>query len=219
VQEKAANHSDSRECDAITRAAAEFLVLALMALVPTITVYVDVMLIGHGVPDPSVTELTQEALILISSILFWRLAYHSREHRGFYVLVAGCFGCMFIREQNNLLDSLYLGAWMVPAMLLALSSMGYALIVWRPTIIPGMAAFVRSRSYLYILFGLVVLLVFSRAFGSGHLLWRQMMQGEYSSVFKRALQEGLELLGYLFIGYGSWLYYRASRRARRALSG
>ena len=47
----------------------------------------------------------------------------------------------------------------------------------------------------------------SRIFGSGSL-WSELMMGDYQAGYKKIIQEGLELLGYVLIVYGSWLAYR-----------
>jgi len=39
------------------------------------------------------------------------------------------------------------------------------------------------------------------------------MSSDYEQIFKEALQEGLELFGYVFIAYGSVRFARRSRTA------
>jgi hypothetical protein len=68
-----------------------------------------------------------------------------------------------------------------------------------------MADFVDTKPYFYTMVGLIFVLVFSRVFGSRTLLWGPAMGPEYSGTFRNILQEGLELLGYVFIAYGSGL--------------
>ncbi len=45
----------------------------------------------------------------------------------------------------------------------------------------------------------------SRTFGSGNLLWHAILE-EDSSRAKTVVQEGLELMGYAFIFYGSLVF-------------
>lgn len=40
------------------------------------------------------------------------------------------------------------------------------------------------------------------------MIWKHIMIAEYSYDYKAALQEGLELLGYIFIAYGSYIFHR-----------
>ncbi len=187
----------------IWRAVSEFVMFSLLSLLPTLTIFIDIRVLGHGVPDRSVTEWAQEFLLLGSALLFWTLARRRAEHRGFYVLAAGVLSCMFIREMDKLLDNVHKGFWVWPVALVAGVSVVTAFVAYRQTILPGMVYAVQSRAYPYMMFGVLTVVVFAQIFGSGSLLWRHLMQSEYHSVFKSALQEGLELYGYLFIFYGA----------------
>ncbi len=186
---------------------AEFLLLAALALLPILTVYVDIIVIGHGLSDRSVTEYTQEMLIFLSAILFWYGAWRNPQSRGFLLLVAGFFTCMYIREYDELLNSISHGFWVYPAMLTAIATIVGA-IACRDTVLTPMADFAETKSGRNIFFGLLVILVFSRFFGSGSLLWIGIMGDDYEHLYKSAIQEGLELFGYIFIFYGSCLSMR-----------
>lgn len=195
----------------LLKAFGEFLILALLMLLPAVMVYLDVQVRGRTITEYSFTELTQESLILAAAILFWISAFKQAYARGFLVLVAGFFACMFIREQDGLLDNISHGFWFYPAMLMAIGSVIYALRYHR-TILGPMAEFTRSKPYVFIAIGLLIVLVFSRVFGSGNLLWKEVLGEDYTSFFKGVIQEGLELFGYIFIFYGACLYrYQASR--------
>jgi hypothetical protein len=183
---------------------AEFMFMAgLMIAVPVI-VAIDAVVIGHGTPEISITELTQEALILLSAILFGIGAWQRPKSRGCLVLVAGLFGCMFIRECDAYLDNITHGFWFYPAILLAVTTILYS-ISCRGTVLSPIAIFVGKKFYTYISIGLLLVLVFSRAFGTGYL-WREVMGDNYDSMYKSIIQEGLELLGYVLISYGTVLF-------------
>ena len=190
----------------IARGFGEFFLLALLSLVAPLCVYIDIVALGHEVsPDSEIwlTENTQEILILLAALSMAYAAWRRPGERGFLVLVAGFFGCMLIRELDVVLDAVWHGFWFWPALLLAAGAIGYAATLGRGTVLEPMADFFDTRAWSYILFGLVVVLVFSRVFGSGSLLWSHVMSSDYEQVFKEALQEGLELFGYVFIAYGS----------------
>jgi hypothetical protein len=190
----------------IVFAIAEFLFLGLLMLLVPLLIYVDLFIIGHGIPEASFTEYTQEGLLLLSAVAFGISAWRHPQYRGFLVLVAGFFTCMSVREQDAVFDKLvFHGFWVWLALIPAAVAIGYA---WklRATVLPGAVHFVGTRSYMHIAFGLLVLLVFSRTFGSGNLLWVDLMGESYTPVVKAAIQEGLELFGYLFIWYGSVLF-------------
>lgn len=55
----------------IAYAISEFALLVVLALIPAASVYIDVAIIGHGVGEISLTEITQESLLLITAIFFW----------------------------------------------------------------------------------------------------------------------------------------------------
>lgn len=194
----------------ILNAFAEFVFLAILTLLPVLTVYVDIKVIGHGLIDNSITEFTQETLIFLSAALFSYCAWKSPQSRGLLLLVAGFFICMLIREHDELLNRISHGFWFYPAMLVAVVSIGGA-IACRGTILAPLAAFVETKPYLNIFFGLLVVLVFSRIFGSSNLLWISIMGDDYKWVYRSAIQEGLELFGYIFIFYGSYLFFRRLR--------
>ena len=58
----------------------------------------------------------------------------------------------------------------------------------------------------YIFIGLLIIIVFSRAFGTGSL-WHDIMGDDYDTLYKNIIQEGLELFGYGLVLYGSMLFY------------
>ena len=56
---------------------------------------------------------------------------------------------------------------------------------------------------------LLIVLIFSRIFGTGDL-WRAILKENYIGHCITAIQEGLELLGYLIIFYGAILMSKIS---------
>lgn len=189
-------------------AVSELLILTALAIIPTIVVYIDVVVIGQQIGELSVTEITQEILLFLTTIIFWYGAWKHPDQRGFLVLGAGFFSCAFIRELDSLLDLVWHGFWLVPAVIMALSAFFYAFIFYRHSILEPLSDFLESKPYYFILIGLLMLLVFSRTFGSGFLLWKNTMGISYSTEFKSALQEGLELFGYVHIFYGALVFWR-----------
>jgi hypothetical protein len=185
----------------IRAALIQFLVLAALALVPPLLIYLDVQAIKDSVGESSLTEVSQALCLLLTVTLFARTAWQQAESRGFYVLITGFFLCMLIREHDFLFDLIRHGAWVYPALAVTLAALVMALI-WRHTVIGPMAAFTRLQGYHQLILGLVVVLVFSRVFGTGSL-WRAIMLDEYQNLYKSVIQEGLELFGYLLIAYGT----------------
>lgn len=189
----------------IKLAIGELLLLALLALVAPALVFTDIVIIGHGLSEISFTEIAQEMLLLLSALLIAHRAWRHAESRGFFLLMASFYGCMLIRELDGFLDHIQHGFWLWPALLLAFTTIAYVIGRCRDTVLVPMADFVDTKPYFYTIVGLIVVLVFSRVFGSGTLLWKPAMGSSYSGLFRNVLQEGLELFGYVFIAYGSVL--------------
>lgn len=180
---------------------AEFTVLFLaMAAVPFVVVS-DRETFYYGSSDHSLTEWCQAVLLLFCATIFWRLAWKRAAQRGWLVLVAGLFSAMLIRELDHYFDLVAHGFWIYPALGVTLLAVGMA-VRNGSEIAPAMLDYARHHGHAYILSGLLVVLVFSRLFGSGSIL-NLLMAEEYQKHFKTALQEGLELLGYVLMAWGS----------------
>jgi hypothetical protein len=192
--------------------AGEFLLLALFAVIPPLFLVIDVVVLESGVTETSVTEVSQSALLLIAASAYWWMAYRCLQSRGFFMLVAGFFSCMLIRELDVFLDHIWHGFWIWPALLVALGTIGFVAFCCKNRVVKPMASFVDTKPCLYIEFGLVVVLVFSRIFGSGKLVWKLVLREGYLNMAKSAIQEGIELFGYLFIAYGAFLLLRKTLR-------
>ena len=189
-----------------------FLLVAIAVAVPAL-VYFDIAVLGNTVGEISATEVTQELLVLMTAAIFWYKAYRDPASRGFWVLVAGFFSCILIREMDSFLDVIVHGFWVWPVTLVAVVSVFLASVPFKGRVLRPMATYVGTKPYFFMIVGLAVLLVFSRIFGSGSLLWQQLLGAGYTSGFKSALQEGLELLGYFLIGYSAVLSSRAHQQS------
>lgn len=199
----------------IKRAALSFLVLVLAMLWVPVAVLLDVVVIGHGMPELSVTEISQEMALLVSSVLMYALVLKLPAQRGFLLLVAGLLLSMFIRELDYLFDQISHGFWKFPVTLVVISTFALAAL-FRKTVLPAMAEATRSVPFAYILAGLAVVLFFSRVFGTGSL-WGAILDAgagvNAPALVKNSVQEGLELLGYVLILYGSVLFFLQHRRS------
>lgn len=190
----------------------EFSGLALIGcLLPALAAIDICLMLRHTYAEMPLTELTQQVLLGLTMVLFWRQAVRDPRSRRFYVLVAGFFTCAFIRELDNWLE-LWLpdGSWAVPAVLLAAAAILYAL-SGRQQIAGPMRAMANSRAWVFMMIGLVILLAYSRILGSGALIWGKTLQDGSANLVKTVIQESLELLGYVLISYGSLLYTLAPR--------
>ena len=207
--------SSAQQLRTVVVHAAEFVLVSVAVLVAPLMVYLDILYFGGDIGDRTLTEITQSLLLVAAVVMFALRARALPAQRGFLVLVAGFFLCMLIREQDGWLDNVRHGFWLPLALAVAVLAIGYAARYARHSVLPPMARFIGSHGYYYVFFGLVILLVFSRVFGSGNLLWESLMAESYEGRFKNAIQEGLELLGYILIFLGAVSFFRSNRPAQR----
>ena len=173
-----------------------------LGVIVFVIVWVDVTVFG-SISEASVTELAQESLILAAACLFGFTAWRCPKLRSLLVLVAGLFGCMFIRELDAVFDIVFHGFWLYPALLLAAGSLIYAMSCTRMSLRESRELLMTSP-FRSVGFGLLIVLVISRIAGTGKL-WSFILDSESAGHFsKNIVQEGLELWGYGIIAAGAW---------------
>lgn len=204
------------DATSISGAVVEGVALSLVVATVPLALYIDFSVIGHGVPEASVTETLQEIILAAVVICFIYSGYRRPEERGFLVLAAGFFGCMLLRELDFLFDHISQGFWVWPVLLTLIAT---ALLARKHPFLAPFRLYLQSKPYLFTLFGLITVIVFSRLFGSGNVLWEDLMGVDYDHDYKSAIQEGMELYGYLFIGYGAVLTALRSRICARVTGG
>lgn len=187
----------------------EFTLLALCMLAVPAAIAIDVLVFNHGVKEISVTEFSQSCLLLLSTVYVGLAAWQQAESRGFLVLVTGLLAAMLIRETDMFLDYIAQGFWVYPAIIVSVAAVATS-IRYRAAIIPSLVKFSANRSFAYLVIGLLLVILFSRAFGTGWF-WSQVMIEDYDRLYKTIIQEGLELLGYILVCFGSFLTYRLGR--------
>lgn len=204
------NAINKAELKTVLQALLKFLLLAALMLLVPAAVYADLVIMGHGMPEAGITEYFQEGLLLLSVFGFFMLAHLNRDKRGFAILIGGFFGTMLIREFDGMFDAVKHGFWVYPAM----AWVGLIMILaarFRHGLLEAMASATRSRSFAYIVIGLAIVLAFSRVFGTSSL-WSAALDGAAATALvKNAVQEGLELLGYLLIFSGTIGYCQEAR--------
>lgn len=187
----------------------EFTLLALCMLAVPLAIAIDVLVFNHGVKEISVTEFSQSCLLLLSTIYVGLAAWRQAESRGFLVLVTGLLAAMLIRETDMFLDYIAQGFWVYPALIVSVAAIVTS-IRYRAAIIPTLVKFSANRSFAYLVIGLLLVILFSRAFGTGWF-WSKVMMDDFDRLYKTIIQEGLELLGYVLVCFGSFLTYRPGR--------
>ncbi|MDD9893004.1 MAG: hypothetical protein OXT49_05785 [Gammaproteobacteria bacterium] len=180
-----------------------FTQILIVTLVPGV-VAIDVIYLGAAVDESSVTEMVQESLLLVSALIFAWAAIKRPDSRGALILISGLLGCMFIREQDAVFDTIQHGAWVYPAWTLAFTAMFLAY-KNKTTITPAVLGFREQTFFAYLSLGLFVVLGFSRIFGTGPL-WEAVAPGANDWRVKTAVQEGLELFGYALVFYSALVF-------------
>jgi len=187
-------------------AAAEFLFLSVLTLLVPLTIAADVLIIGNRMGETSLTELAQEGLLILTALFFASGVKRYPQSRGFLMLMAGFFVCVFIRELDGFLDKLlFHGSWVWLSLITAGGVIAYAK-KCQETIFTPMSDFVRTRPYYFVLFGMIAIMVLSRTLGSGDLLWKRIITDGNCSLVKTVIQEGIEFFGYILICYGAFLF-------------
>lgn len=168
--------------------------------------------------ENSYTEWTQEAMLLLSSILFFALGRYDRTITGFSGLLSGMMFMALIREFNNYFHTWFSGAWQLFVLVALVITLIY---VYRnrETFIKPFYEYFNLPAFGVSLAGFVTLMVYSRLFGRG-IMWRNILGLEElegpSRWVKNAAEEGTELLGYalLFIAALEYGWYIIDKKRR-----
>ncbi|WP_057180140.1 MULTISPECIES: hypothetical protein [Colwellia] len=179
-----------------------FIIVSLLSAGVIVTINIDYFVLKNNLSERSLTELFQQLLLLASIGIFIWSASKVAESRTLFVLVAGFFGCMFLRELDYYFDMIVHGFWLYPTLLLASLVIIYS-VKNSADLLSSVRLFSQSNAYFNILVGLVIIMIFSRLFGSG-TLWKEVMNDDYHHIYKTIIQEGLELFGYVFLFIGSF---------------
>ena len=189
---------------------AEFIFAALIAAGVVGCIYLDVT-VHKNILENSFVEYGQEALLLATTTLFAMSAIAKRL--GGLWLVAGFFGCMFIRELDAYFDMIVHGAWKYFALALMVFVLFKAWRLGKENTIASLAAFMKSRAFVFIFIGLLIVLIYSRLFGMGEL-WKAVMGIDFNRTVKNVVEEGSELWGYALVFWGAVKYWLASRLSK-----
>lgn len=187
-----------------------FILISLLSAGVITIINIDFFFLENNLSERSLTELFQQLLLLASAAIFIWSANKVEESRTLFILVAGFFGCMFLRELDYYFDMIVHGFWFYPTILLASSVIIYS-IKHSAYLISSVRTFSQTNAYFNILVGLVIIMIFSRLFGSG-TLWKGVMNDDYQHIYKTIIQEGLELFGYLFLFIGSFYQLRSVQK-------
>ena len=188
----------------------EFLFAALIAAGVVGCIYLDVT-VHKNIVENSFVEYGQEALLLATTTLFTIQAAAKRQ--GGLWLVAGFFGCMFIRELDAYFDMIVHGAWKYFALVVIAFVFFKAWRLGKENTIASLAAFMKTRAFVFIFIGLLIVLIYSRLFGMGEL-WKAIMGTDFNRTVKNVVEEGSELWGYALVFWGAVKYWLAPKLSK-----
>lgn len=181
--------------------ALEFVFLCLLLAAVPFVVYLDTNVIGQEMSEESLTELLHNTGAFIAMLCFYRGARTHPDKRAFLVMGGTLFAMISIREFDFLFDHIVHGFWLYPALtVLAIGSL--IALRNRGTFVSPMLHYLTGREATFVYLGFALLIIFTRLFGTGDL-WEGVMKDSYNPGVKAAVQEGLELLSYMLIAYGS----------------
>ncbi len=187
-----------------------FTISLFMVLIPKI-ITIDIMVLKNELSETSLTEYLQEFFILISAIIFLKASLKHSTSKGFFILVTGLFTMMFVREVDYYLDFIMHGFWKIPAIIIFLITIYYAF-KNKNTITQALLTHSQTKQFTYIFIGFMIIVLFSRLFGTGSL-WRDIMGENYNHIYKTVIQEGIELFGYSLLFYGSVLFHFKEKKS------
>lgn len=173
------------------------LAILLISLCVNACIRIDVIYYGSTIGEASVTEIVQVVLLIITTLMFLRLANKFPHIRHATILIAGFFSVLTIRELDHWLDTVFHGFWLFPALMVTTVALAYASRGGVETL-NQLAVLLRIHAVKQMIAWVVLLLVFSRIYGMG-AFWQDVMNEYYVREVKNIVEEGIELLCYSLI--------------------
>lgn len=206
------SHSSSNDRSVISATLVEGMVLLLGAALVPVVVFSDRHIFMNGLSEHSRTEILQAVLTALAASIYWLRSIHLPLYRSFLQALAGFFTIVLVREMDFYLDYVYHGFWSLLASLVLLMVLA---LCWRSrgTFRTGLTHYLAHHAHVYVMTGVVMVILFSRVFGSSDFL-SAIMEEQYSPAFKTSMQEGLELFGYFLIALGSARYAITTRNPK-----
>jgi hypothetical protein len=212
VQSGLAREATASEAEVVRESIRDAAELAAIVLLVPLVARLDAHVLENGLSERSVTETVQVLAALVSAVCFAVAAKRSPQLAAVLVLASGLCATMLVRELDMYFDAIWHGFWVVPAGVVVATSAALAF-RRRSSFVPAWARYSHTASYTYALLGLLVLLVFSRNFGSG-AMWKPLLGDSTGAMVKTIVQEGIELLGYVLLARSAALAVRESSAAR-----
>ena len=190
------------------------LILAVACAVPSLLVMLDVAVFKFECSEEGLVEPVQALCLLAISVLLAVSARRFPDFRGGFLLAAGFFLVLCIRENDKWLDLVWHGFWIYPALLVTALACLLAARV-RQTVLPGIQRILNDENSAVLAVGFFITVGFSRLFGM-KVIWREAVGMDDYRVAKHVAEEGCELLGYALMLAWGILFVRDLVRENRA---
>lgn len=163
------------------------------------------LLEGPKFTEYSLTELFQEVLFFLASIVFFIVAYRFEDSRPTAILAGGFTSVAFCREFDFLTDSINSSFWGVTSGIVILTVLAVSW-KYRKNLTKSYYEYYNSKAFAYMLSGILVTFLFSRLFGKGDF-WKTLMEEHYIRSVKNAAEECVEVMGDILIFISSVEYF------------
>ncbi len=198
--------------NALLKASLNFLIAVVICVIANLALRIDFVLLGNSIGEISVTEFTEQFMLVIAAGCFFYLANAQPKLRHAAVLIGSFFLVMIIRENDAFFDHINHGFWVYPALVTTIAALFYATKNGKNTL-EQLALIVESKHMNLLIVGMALLLVYSRLFGMGGF-WKEVMGQDYVRLVKDIAEEGTELLAYSIIAFASFKVARTFRVKR-----
>lgn len=193
--------------------AGRFVPLAVACAVPALLVLLDVAVFKFCCNEAGIVEPVQAVCLLLIAVLLSFAAVRFPGCRGGFLLAAGFFLTLCVRENDKWFDLVRHGCWIYPAALVTVVFCALAARS-RQTIWPGLLRIARGELSPILAIGFFITVGFSRMFGMKPI-WREAVGLDDYRVAKHVAEEGCELLGYAIMLTWAILFVRELVRDRR----
>ena len=187
------------------------------------------------VKEDSLIEVTQEVLLLISSLMLIVFSSRTKNFKIFNLTLAGFLGVHLVREFDFWLNTqLFDKAWQVIALVIVVIVLIMVIRNWKKLILE-LAAISKTYGFAFFFSGLIILHVFSRLYGR-KLMWIDLLRDTHNKYVieengekvvvlrdfmrpvKDASEESIELLAYsiMLIGVVEMIIFgiKSTRKAQ-----
>ena len=145
-------------------------------------------------------EISQCLCLVAIFLAYFHFSKFDKENSALFVLMGGFFACLFVRELDLFLDTVfYHGAWKVAALAVAFTCIFFALKKQSlSNLANSLLNFTKTPQFGLMLGGLLCVLIFSRFFGM-RIIWDAVSLSERANFVKEVAEETCELFGYTLI--------------------